>query len=251
MTVILAHLSDLHLGQDHDGDGGARARERAERVLGYLDDLDGRVDALLVTGDIADHGAPAEYQLARELLTRQRFPVLTCPGNHDHRAAYRVAFPDGNDDGPVNVVHHLPGATIAMCDSSIPGRDDGLLDDATIVWLDKVLSDARPDEPAFICFHHPPATLRLPAVDEIRQFREDRLTDLVERHRHVTAVLCGHAHTAATTTIAGRPLVVAPGVVSTAVLPVESGAVLHYDLPPALAFHVLAGTRLITHFRSL
>lgn len=250
--MILAHVSDLHLGQDHDGDGGARALERAERVLGYLDGLEGSVDALLVTGDIADHGAPDEYRLAGKLLAGQRFPVLTCPGNHDERGAYRAVFPDGDDGGPVNVVHHLPGATVAMCDSSIPGRDDGLLDDDTIVWLDKVLSDAPPDEPAFVCFHHPPTTLHIPFVDGIRQFREERLAEVVERHPHVVAVLCGHAHTAATTNFAGRPLVVAPGVVSTVVLPFESSTTIAYRLPPAVAFHVLDGDRgLTTHFRSL
>jgi 3',5'-cyclic-AMP phosphodiesterase len=251
-VTVLAQLSDLHLGQDHEGDGGARARERAERVLGCLDGLGGGVDALLVTGDIADHGASAEYQLARELLGGQRFPVLTCPGNHDERTAYRAVFPDGGDDGPVNVVHQLPGVTVAMCDSSIPGRDDGLLDDTTISWLDKVLSDAPADEPALVCFHHPPAVLHIPLVDGIRQFGEDRLVELIGRHPHVAAVLCGHAHTAAATTIAGRPLLVAPGVVSTAVLPFESSTVIDYHLPPAIAFHVLTGDgRLTTHFRAL
>lgn len=253
--MILAHVSDLHLGQDRDGDGGRRALERARRVLAYLNGLEGDVDALLVTGDIADHGLPAEYDLARELLATTRFPVLTCPGNHDVRDNFRRAFPngreDGQDDGPVNRVHHLAGATFAMCDSSIPGRDDGILDDTTITWLDKVLSDAPVDEPAFVCFHHPPTTLHIPLVDEIRQFGENRLAELVDRHPQVAEVLCGHAHTAAATMFAGRLALVAPGVVSTAVLPFEHSTALDYQLPPAVAFHVLDDGRLTTHFRSL
>jgi 3',5'-cyclic-AMP phosphodiesterase len=64
-------------------------------------------------------------------------------------------------------------------------------------------------------------------------------------------VLCGHAHTAASTQFAGRHLVVAPGVVSTVMLPAErpDGPVLDGDLPASIAFHVVDGERVTTHFR--
>jgi 3',5'-cyclic-AMP phosphodiesterase len=249
--VTFAHLSDLHLGQDHDP---ARALRRAERVVGYLNALPGEVDAILVSGDIADHGAPAEYAAARELLATTRFPVLSCPGNHDDRVAYQRHFldvPDGAGE-PVNQVHHLPGATVAMCDSSIPGRNEGVLDDTTLGWLDKVLTEAPDDEPAFVCFHHPPAALHSPLIDEIRLLKAENLAELLTHHPHVAAVLCGHAHTAAASTFAGRPLLVAPGVVSTGVLPFENSTPVDFALPPAVAFHVLGDDRrLTTHFRSL
>lgn len=60
--LVLAHISDLHL------DGSTRATERAERVRDRLWRLPGQVDALLVTGDIADHGAEAEYDEAARIL---------------------------------------------------------------------------------------------------------------------------------------------------------------------------------------
>jgi 3',5'-cyclic-AMP phosphodiesterase len=250
MTITLAHVSDLHIGQEHDGDGGARALRRAQQVIDYLNALAGHLDGVLLTGDIADHGTPEEYRVVRELLDTLRFPVLTCPGNHDVRGPYRTTLlgePDRHAE-PINQVHHLAGFTIAMCDSSIPGRDDGLLDDTTLTWLDKVLSDT--EDPALVCFHHPPVKLHHPYVDNIRLGDEEQLAGVL--NDKVVAVLCGHAHTAATTTFAGRPLVVAPGVVSTSVLPFESDGVVAYDLPPALAFHVIEDEHgLVTHFRSL
>jgi Icc protein len=101
-----------------------------------------------------------------------------------------------------------------------------------------------------VCFHHPPVRLHHPFIDEIRLRNDERLAEVL--NDKVVAVLCGHAHTAATTTFAGRPLVVAPGVVSTAVLPFESNAGIEFGLPPAIAFHVLDDNRgLVTHFRSL
>jgi len=243
--LLLAHVSDVHL------DGSAVRAERARRVAAYLAALPRPVDAVLLTGDIADHGRPEEYAEARELIGALPGPVLTCPGNHDVRAAYRSGLlgrPAA--DGPVNEAHRVGGAVIAMCDSSVPGRPEGYLDDATLTWLDEVIGGAPEGAPVFVCFHHPPVALHSTYVDPIRQFGEERLAAVIGRHERVVALLCGHAHTPAATTFAGRPLLVAPGVVSTLRLPWERDDPLDYDLPPAIAFHVLGDDgRLTTHYR--
>jgi 3',5'-cyclic AMP phosphodiesterase CpdA len=241
--IVLAHISDTHF------DGSERNAGRAARVMDHLNNLPHPVDAVLVTGDIADHGLPAEYEEARKVLSGPH-PMLICPGNHDNRAAYRnVLLAREGGDTQINEAHRVAGATFALCDSTIPGEDGGFLADETISWLDAVLGEA-PDDPAFIGFHHPPAMLHSPFIDAIRQRGERRLADLISRHPHVVAILCGHAHTPAATTFAGRPLLVAPGVVSTLKLPWEHGDVLDYALPPALAFHILDDDlRLTTHYR--
>ncbi|MCP9977201.1 phosphodiesterase [Actinomadura madurae] len=241
--IVIAQLSDTHL------DGGDRSFERTARVMDHVNAMP--VDAVLVTGDIADHGEPAEYERARKVLASPH-PVLMCPGNHDVRGPYReVLLDEPSTGGPVNRVYKIAGATFAMCDSSVPGEDHGLLDDETIGWLDRRLAEA-PGEPAFVCFHHPPVKLGIPYVDEIRQFQEERLAEVIARHPQVVAVLCGHAHTAAATTFAGRPLLVAPGVVSTLTLPWQGGDIADHGAPPGLAFHVLDGEgRLTTHYRTV
>lgn len=249
---MIAHLSDLHL------DGGQRSTARAQAVMDHLEDLPYDLDAVLVTGDIADHARPAEYRYARRLLT-SRHPVLVGPGNHDERAAFRqhllgqpaLAAPAASV-APVNQVHCAAGFVLALCDSSVPGKDEGFLEDETLAWLESVLASTR--LPVLVAFHHPPARLHEPFIDGIRQFGAERLAALVDRHPHLAAFLCGHAHTPAATTFAGRPLLVAPGVVSTLRLPWEHRAHpqdhVHLDQPPALAFHVLdEDGRLTTHFR--
>ncbi|QFZ20008.1 metallophosphoesterase [Saccharothrix syringae] len=238
--MVIAHVSDLHL------DGGSRAAERARRVHDHLAGLPGRLDAVLVSGDIADHGLPAEYAEARPLLDLPH-PVLVLPGNHDTRAAFRTGLLDEPaSDEPVNRVVEVGGAVFALCDSTIPGRSEGRLADETLAWLDDVLGDG----PSFVCFHHPPVELHAPHLDRIRQFDEHRLAEVVRRHPGVVAVLCGHAHTAAASTFAGRPLLVAPGVVSTIQLPWEGPDVIDPAQPAAIAYHVLADDgRLTTHYR--
>ncbi|HEX3650378.1 MAG TPA: metallophosphoesterase [Pseudonocardiaceae bacterium] len=242
--MVFAQISDIHL------DGGRHRFDRAAAVVSYLNGLRAPLAAVLVTGDIADHGLPAEYQQARDLLATSPHPVFCCPGNHDQRPAFREGLLDHPaSDTPINQAHRTEHALFALCDSTIPGRSDGKLADETIAWLDGVLAE-DPDLPAFVCCHHPPLGLRSPFIDDIRQTGEQRLADLLARHPQVVAILCGHAHTPAATTFAGRPLLVSPGVASTLVLPWEQGDLLTDAVPPGLAFHVLDDERrLTTHYR--
>ena len=242
--MLLAHVSDTHI------DGTERAAKRVDAVVAYLQGLARPVDAVLVTGDLTDHGTVAEYEeLAKRLVLP--YPVLMCPGNHDVREAYRqVLLGEPASSAPINRVHRIGGAVFALCDSSIPDRTEGMLDDETIGWLVDVLADTAPHEPVFVAFHHPPARLHSPFLDEIRQYGEARLAEVVVRYPQVVALLCGHAHTAAATTFAGRPLLVAPGVASTLKFPWEPDEGLDRDSPVAIAFHVLDDERrLTTHYR--
>lgn len=244
--MIIAHLSDTHL------DGGARALARTRRVMRYLRGC--RVDAILVSGDLADHGETSEYEEVKAELTAD-VPVLMLPGNHDRRSAYRKVLLDGGGDAPINQLHRVGGASFALCDSSIPGSAEGRLAPETLAWLRGVLAEA--DAPVFVGLHHHPIPMHNPLVDGIGLINADELAAVVGASPQVVATLCGHAHTAAVGTFAGRPLIAAPGVVSTIRLPWTTDEQLTWantldlDDVPGVAFHVLddAGG-LTTHFRT-
>jgi Icc protein len=249
--IAIAQVSDLHL------DGSPERARRARAVMGRLRGARTPLDAVLVTGDIADHGRPSEYEEARTILSAP-CPVLFLPGNHDERGAFRRGLLSDRDAGappspkaPLNQVHRVAGAVLALCDSVVPGQDGGYLDDETLDWLDAVLS-ADPGAPALVCLHHYPVPLHTGLADSIRLAGEDRLAAVISRHPQVVAVLCGHAHTAAATTFAGRPLLVAPGVLSTGVTPWDMSDTADYEAPPAVAYHVIGDDgRLTTHYRSV
>ncbi|WP_030421414.1 metallophosphoesterase [Streptomyces sp. NRRL F-5065] len=244
MTLLLAQISDLHL------DGSERATRRAERVMNHLRALPRRPDAVLVTGDIADHGEEAEYEEAARLL-KAPFPVYLCPGNHDERSAYRtVLLSEPPGDGPVNRAHHVPGAVILMCDSTVPGRDEGRLAPETLDWIDATLSGLAEGTPALLAFHHPPVTVHHPLPDTWPLQETGDLAALLDAHPRVVALLTGHAHTAAASAFAGRPVIVSPAVTWTLRLPWEGDEPADRDRPPGLAYHVLDDDhRLTTHFR--
>lgn len=243
--VLMAHISDVHL------DGTERATERAVRTLDYLRNLARPVDALLVTGDIADNAEVSEYAEAAKLLDLP-VPVLTCPGNHDARAPFRqVLLGEGADDAPINRLHHVGGIAVLMCDSTIPGRNEGALDEVTRDWIDATLTELG-DTPALLAFHHPPTRMHHPFVDRILLHTPEVLAELLGRHDNVLAVLTGHTHTAAASTFAGKPLLVSPAVTYALRTPWEGEGIVNWDQPPGVAFHVIDDDHsLITHFRSV
>ncbi len=213
---VVAHISDLHFN------GTRFNRSRIQSTLSYINARAAGIDVLLVTGDIADEGAPSEYREAFGVLDSP-LPILITAGNHDVREPFSATLLGAETSGPINHARRVGDVLFLMCDSSIPpGRNDGYLDDRTIAWMSAQLESEGPDTPVFIAFHHPPVELHMPFMDSIRQTGEERLIPLVEHHPNIVAFLCGHAHTPAVTRFADRPLCLAPGVASTLNLPFEA-----------------------------
>ncbi|WP_328323549.1 metallophosphoesterase [Kribbella sp. NBC_00382] len=243
---VIAHLSDPHL------DGTDTARDRLRSVVGYLRAFSRPVDVVLVTGDLADHGLPAEYaEVAAELDLD--VPVLMLPGNHDVSAPLRAGLPvDSPGQGhPVHQVRYVGEARFILLDTSVPGQNHGLLSAESLDWLSAIL-DEPVDGPLFVAFHHPPNKLQHPVLDQwILQDAEPLAAVL--RDRPITAILTGHVHNAVATTFAGHPLLVAPGIRSTGPLPFEPAAangLVDVEAPPGLALHVVAdGQPLVTVYR--
>ena len=72
--TILAQLSDLHLS-DEDTAPTLALREAVSTLLALTEPP----DAVVLTGDLADHGRPAEYALLRTELARLPMPATRCP----------------------------------------------------------------------------------------------------------------------------------------------------------------------------
>jgi Icc protein len=252
---MIAHLSDSHL------DGGDAARSRFERVMAYLDNLPTPVDLLILTGDLIEGGAVAEYQVIAEAVAGNT-PALFCPGNSDPRDPFRAALQsrqtahDAPAAAPVNSARTFGALTVIMLDSSVPGQYHGALDAETIDWLDATLAEMPGDMPVLIGMHHPPVELGHPGVDQLRLLDAAPLAATLQRYPNVAAVLVGHTHTATATTFAGRPLLVAPGIHSSLRLPWEKAApgqsLLDETASPALAIHLLHDdARITTYYRTI
>jgi Icc protein len=249
LALIVAHITDTHFGHD-----AGRAVDRTRRVLDELMRMDPRPDVLVHSGDVTDHGYASEYDEAVKELGAWDGPLVISPGNHDVRVPYVEAFCDG-PSSRANCARTVNGVRFLMLDSLIDeadgGRSDaGHLGPETLAWLDEQL--AADVSPTFVGLHHPPVELGISLMDPIMLTDADALATVLERHRHVRAVLCGHAHTMATSTFAGRPVLVGGGAVSAVTLDQEDLPIVWYDAPPSYAIHFLHGDgRVTSHWRAL
>ncbi len=243
--LVIAHVSDTHFGNAVQDPSARNAA-----VMDHLLAMDPRPDVLVVSGDIADHGLPAEYDAARAWLDRWEGPLAVCPGNHDVRPEFVAGL--GIE---ARTVVEAGGGRFVMLDSlidAVDGRriDPGELGAEQLAWLDaRLAEDARP---SYVVLHHPPTTIGLELMDPIKLRDGDALATVLARHPHVVATLVGHAHTMSATTFAGRPLLIGGGVVSTVTADAEQLPTIWYDAPPSLALHLVDGDgRLTTHWRAL
>jgi 3',5'-cyclic AMP phosphodiesterase CpdA len=119
---LLVQLSDPHIGADWaEGDPAARLAAAVEsvRALGHL-------DAVLVSGDLADHASDAEYELVQELLAPLGAPLYVLAGNHDDRRALHRHFGvPGADGEPAQYSADLGPVRLVVLDSTRPGEDPG------------------------------------------------------------------------------------------------------------------------------
>ncbi len=107
-----------------------------------------RPDAVLAKGDLTARGTPSEYQ-AFEACYRSAFGdrLHVTRGNHDNQAS-GPAF-----DCPPAQRIDVPGATLALLDTSRPGQGGGNLDAGQLEWLDDLAATAA--APVLVFGHHP------------------------------------------------------------------------------------------------
>ncbi len=207
---ILAQISDPHLGEPPIG--GVKPKKSLREVLAAIEALPNPVDAILVSGDLAEHAAPEEYALAAELIGGLGVPVHVLPGNKDDRATMRRAFGlPGEADAPIDYVADLGPLRLLVVDSTIPGEDRGDFTPAQLEWLDAELAGA-PAQPTILAMHQPPLVTGMTDWDSVIMRPADRaaLAAVIERHPQVRAIVGGHLHRIAASSLAGRPVVVAP-----------------------------------------
>ncbi len=196
--MILCQISDLHIKA-----GGRKSYRVVDtatslrRCVKHILSLEQRPDAVVITGDLVDFGRLEEYAYLKELLSPLPMPMYFIPGNHDDRDAMREAFPEHaylqeQGDRIEYVIDRFPVRIVAL-DTIIPRQSGGRLADASLFWLDRVLTEAR-DKPTVIIMHHPPFKTWIGHMDEIAVANPEGLATVVARHPQVERILCGHVH---------------------------------------------------------
>ncbi|HEX4868101.1 MAG TPA: metallophosphoesterase [Acidimicrobiales bacterium] len=147
-------------------------------------------DAVIVKGDLTSEGTDEEYAA---FLAAYREPfgerLLHVRGNHD---AYE--HQDFAPSGPQQV--DVPGLTVALLDTTIPGLPSGGVGAEQVAWLEQVAADA--DRPVLVMGHHhvwhPASSSRPLSYFGINPDDSERLIAAVARHPGILGYVCGHTH---------------------------------------------------------
>jgi 3',5'-cyclic AMP phosphodiesterase CpdA len=246
--IVIAQITDLHI----DGPDGPNAR-RLERVLTAIAPY--RPAAIIASGDLTDHGAPAEYDALATLLRRAPAPVHLALGNHDRRQNFLSRFPNARDgDGFVQYAVALGGARLVVCDTLEEGQEGGGFCDRRALWLAQRLSEDL--SPTLIALHHPPIVSHLEWMDGARAARAwaARFGDVLVGRGHVKVLLSGHLHRPMTGMFQGVVSVTAPACAPQLALdfaPLDKarpdGRVLVQDEPPGFVLHMIDGANVASH----
>jgi len=235
--VLLAQLSDLHICDEWEG---VEPVAQVERVVEAIRALPNPLDAVLVSGDLADDGSLESYARARELLERLDAPIYVLPGNHDDRGRLREAFGlPGAGNEPVNYTAEVGGLRVVVFDSNVPGRDAGEYSQEQLRWLDETLRE-RPGAPTLLALHHPPLPTGVPEWDEINLTAADRegLAEIVAQHPQLRIIAGGHLHRTAAGAIGDCAVLSAPSA-CLQVRPNFEHDEVEFIGPPGFALHVL------------
>ncbi|MDA8050507.1 MAG: phosphodiesterase [Rhodospirillales bacterium] len=252
--MLLAQLTDLHLRPPGmPADRVVETNMLAERAFRAVRRLTPAPDAVVLSGDLVDTGSPAEYDVLVTLLRRYlRCPVFAIPGNHDRRENFRAALAD------------LPGVTedaefvqyaveeypvrLVMLDTVVPGAPHGELCARRHEWLERTLA-AETEKPTIVVMHHPPFDSGIGHMDAMKLRDAEAFVAVMERHRQVQRILCGHVHRAVTARVAHAIASIAPSMAHQVALDLAPSAPSALVMEPA-AFqlhHVTPAREIVSH----
>jgi len=191
----LLHLTDPHLFADEAGEiYGVRTADTFTAALQHaLMTAAGPIDAVLVTGDIAEDGDSATYERFRQTMAALDLPVLCLPGNHEDRGKMTRIL----SEPPLQLcgTRSFNGWRIVLLDSHLPGSDEGFLHTDELLRLERELAAAA-GEHVLVCVHHQPVPVGSPWLDAYGIVNAEALLSRIEAHGNVRAVLFGHVHQA-------------------------------------------------------
>lgn len=252
--MLIAQITDFHVCAPgalvYEGiDTNNHLRDAVRR----LNALSPRPDLVLGTGDLVDHGTAEEYLHLKKILSALEVPIYLTVGNHDDRSAFLDVFgaqPYLSDvSGPfLNYSFEAGGVRVIVFDTAVHGVSYGEACPERLAWLDAELA-RHSGQPTMIAMHHPPFETGIWWMDAIRLRGAHRLAEVVQRHKQIRRIWCGHLHRSIFTEWAGVPCSISPSTAHHVSLDIDGTAFMEMLMEPR-AFHlhkVQPDGRVVTH----
>jgi 3',5'-cyclic AMP phosphodiesterase CpdA len=246
----IVQLSDPHMGADWDGLDPVATLSAVMIAVG---ELRPRPAAVLVSGDLSEHAADAEYQQLGEALAPIDAPVYVLPGNHDDRAGLRRHFDlPGTGDEPIQYAAEIGDLRLVVLDTKRNGVDGGELGPERLAWLETTLG-ADPDATTVLAMHHSPLVTGIQAMDAIGLPAADLegLERVVAAQPQVQRLVGGHVHRAIAGELAGRAVLAAPSTYMQLELDFQASELVFSGDPPGFAVHLALDGEVVSHVKAV
>jgi hypothetical protein len=184
-VLVFAHIGDLHLTdakQRNFGDFLAIAAQIETECAGTI-------DFVVLPGDNADNGLPAQYALAKTGLKMLSAPVHVIPGDHDMEQGNLHAFYEVLGAAPLPKAVVAKGTRCLFLDivGNGGGGPDFRIGASQMSWIEAELRDARACGQTSLIFAHS-------YPDDLKGEGEtEELNRLIADH-DVALVDMGHSH---------------------------------------------------------
>ena len=197
--MLIAHTSDFHIFANKPETSLVRpdAADAARKVVDDIVTFSPHIDAVMITGDLADGGSTEDYELVKDILSPIKVPIFAVPGNHDARIGFQKAFKNKLPflSGPkLDYVTICGNVRIIALDTLIEGQIYGGLDDEQISWLAALLAETT-DLLTVILMHHPAFPSAITKLDQMAlQDGYSKFEKLISSFTRPLRILSGHIH---------------------------------------------------------
>jgi Icc protein len=125
-----------------------------------------------------------------------------------------------------------------LLDSRVPGQPHGMLDQATLSWLDTTLAASR-TRPALLFLHHPPFATGIQHMDVQNLRNADAFAAILRHHERARLIAAGHVHRSMLSTFAGVAATICPAPNHAVALDLDGHLPSSFTVEPP-AFHLHA-----------
>jgi Icc protein len=257
-VLSIAQITDLHVTTGQDPLNRLRNEQRLRQVLRSIHELQPRPVAIIASGDLVDHGEPAEYAALKTILSDSEIPIYFGVGNHDRREPFLAVFagPQApcDENGFIQYAVDFGELRMVVCDTLEEGHDRSGFTEERAAWLAAALA-ADPVTPTIVVLHHPPILSGVKWMDPDPDAPWiGYLAEAIRGQDQVRVVLCGHVHRAFHGLLAGHVVATSPATsiqVTLNFMPVDlerpDGRELLVAEPPGYVLVVAEDGRVTTH----
>ncbi len=183
---LIAHLSDLHIGESD------KVETTLLEGISRINEL--KPDLVLVTGDLTENGYYNEFLRASEFIDMVKAPIKVVPGNHDSRNVGNETFEE-LFSGRWGTITNSKNTIKAIClDSSEPDLNYGKIGRQQQHWMENEIKDAKNNHQyiVVVLHHH---IISVPKTGRERNVLADA-GDILQSltQNNVDLVISGHKH---------------------------------------------------------